>query len=115
MYVDVLDEHVKLGKALLENKQITDAIKVLEVGRDLAERMKYHRLFLWLAQAYLVQAQASQAAQDRKKAEEWLANAASIVNHPPVPVPEEARATWAELKSRLTLGDKSSVFGFLRK
>lgn len=115
LYRDLLDEHVKLGQALLENQQISDAIHVLEAGRDMAETMQYHELFLWLAKAYLAQALACHAAKDRQRAEDWLARARDIVQHPPVPVPAEAAAAWADLKSRLTLGDKPSTFGFLKR
>ncbi len=114
LYRDILDEHVKLSKALLENKQTIEAMNVLEAGHDIARRMKYHQLFLWLAEAYLAHALALHEAKDRKKAEIWLAQASELVKHPPVPVPPQAGAAWNNLKSRLTLG-KTSPLDFLRK
>ncbi len=115
LYQSMLDEHVRLGRALLDNHQLPEAIKVLEVGRDLAGRMEYPALFLWLAEAYLAQALACQEAKDRKQAEAWLDRASEIIKHPPVNVPAEARPAWDHLKARLTLGDKPSPFGFLKR
>lgn len=115
LYRSMLDEHVRLGRALLENNQLPEARQVLEVGRDLAERMEYHALFLWLAEAYLAQALIHHQAKERKEAEAWLERARELVNRPPVNIPADARADWDNLKSRLTLGDKPSPFGFLKR
>lgn len=115
LYHDILDEQVKLGRALLENEQVVDAIKVLRTGVDIAQRMNYPALFLWLAEAYLAHALLLQA-HDRSKAEAALERASQIVREPPVPLPPEARAAWKDLEARLKLEDKpSGPFGFLRR
>lgn len=113
-YNDLLDEHVKLGKALLENNQLSDAIRVLEAGRDVAIRMNYHTLFVWLAEAYLAQALAYREAGDRAHAEAWLARVNDLIAQPPVPAPAEASPAWADLKARLPEEDHR-LFGFLRR
>lgn len=115
LYRSMLDEHVRLGRALLENNQLPEAMQVLQVGRDLAERMEYHALFLWLAEAYLAQALIHHQAKERKEADAWLERARELVNRPPVNIPADARPAWDNLKSRLTLGDKPSPFGFLKR
>jgi hypothetical protein len=115
VYTDMLNELVKRGRTLLQNKKIPDAIKTLEVGRDLAGRMKYSTLFLWLAEAYWAQAKTYSAA-ERAKADKWLQRANDIVQNAPAFIPPEEQAAWDNLKVRLTPDEKSrGMFGFLRK
>jgi tetratricopeptide (TPR) repeat protein len=113
-YTDLLDEHIRLGKALLENSQLSDAVRVLGAGRDVAVRMNYHKLFLWLAEAYLAQALAYREAADRAQADAWLARVNELIAQPPVPVPAEASPAWTDLKARLP-EDPHRLFGFLRR
>ncbi|MBN1889596.1 MAG: tetratricopeptide repeat protein [Thermoflexales bacterium] len=114
-YADFLEEHIKLGRALMDNKQLPEAIQVLESGRDVAERLEYHRLFLWLAQAYAAQAAACREAKDEAQAKSYAARAREILAKPPVPVPPDARAAWDKLKERVSAEDSSGLFGFLRR
>jgi tetratricopeptide (TPR) repeat protein len=114
-YADFLDEHVKLGRALMENRQLPEAIQVLESGRDVAARLEYHRLFLWLAQAYAAQAAVCRQAKDEAQAKSYAARAREILAKPPVPLPPDARPAWDKLKERVAAEDSSGLFGFLRR